>query len=64
MLSLTLGLDPAATQAAPIAPTVKDKITVQAISLRDAMLVGIVSGFALALGNFLFNKFTKRVHWH
>lgn len=53
------------TETPPPAPPSEavQKIKVQAISLRDALLVGIVTGFALAVGNFLFTKAARRFHW-
>lgn len=61
MISLVpLGLEP--TSAVP-APTPMQKISVQAISLRDALIVGIVTGFALAAGNLIFKKVSKRYRW-
>ncbi len=53
---------PATAPAAQPSPTIQ-KIQVQAIGARDALILGIVSGFALALGNLIFDKLAKRLHW-
>lgn len=53
-----------APPAAPsTAPTAMQKISVQAMSLRDALLVGIVTGFAYSVGALLFKKLSKRMNW-
>lgn len=61
LVPIGLGAEPAAVPSAPIAPI--EKIKVQAISLRDALIVGIVTGFALAAGNLVFSKVAKRMRW-
>lgn len=63
MISLVpLGDVPA--QATPAAQSeVVKKIQVQAISMRDALVLGIVTGFALAIGNMFFDKLSKKFHW-
>lgn len=66
MISLIpLGLEPSATQATQpaIKPPIMQRINVQAISLRDALLVGIVTGFAMSAGTLIFNKLAKRAGW-
>ncbi len=60
LIPVGLGAEPV---VAPQPPPVIDKIRVQAISLRDALIVGIVTGFALAAGNLVFSKVAKRLRW-
>lgn len=55
--------DVAPTAAPSPAPTAIQKVRVQAMSLRDALFVGIVTGFAYSVGALLFNKLSKRMKW-
>ena len=67
MISLIpLGLEPGTVQTStqpPIKPPIMQRISVKAISLRDALLVGIVSGYAISAGTLIFNKLAKRAGW-
>ena len=61
LVPLGLGVDPAMTE--PTKSPVMQKISVQAISGWNALLLGIVTGFAMSAGTLLFNKIAKRLRW-
>jgi hypothetical protein len=63
MLSLVpLGDVPAATSSPTTSPAIQ-KIQVQALSTWNALVIGVVTGFALAAGGLIFNKTAKRFRW-
>ena len=62
MLSLVpvqLGLEPTATTKPPIV----ERVRVQAMSSWNALLIGIVTGFAMSAGTLIFNKLASRMKW-
>lgn len=58
LVPTNLGSEPVAAES----PTMQ-KIKIQAISLRDALVVGVVTGFALAAGNLIFTRVARRFRW-
>lgn len=61
------GVDPAtsttAIAPAPTKPPMIQRLQVRALSSWDALLLGIVTGFAMSAGTLIFNKLARRFRW-
>lgn len=65
LVPVQLGAEPstAATSNQTTPAPALQKISVQAMTGWNALLIGIVTGFAMSAGTLVFNKLAKRMSW-
>ena len=61
LVPMGLGLEP--TTAPTEKPPIMQRIQVRALSSWDALILGVITGFAMSAGTLIFNKLAGRFHW-